>query len=249
MKQTDENHYHYFGQLDRRIKTAIAIYAFFLLGGLTISVFDVDPFRSLFVPISWRGPVIAILLAGMLAVSILLTLRQIPHVSRVNAWFDKRLFGLMETSDTILKNSILAAATGADPVRSSDRSALAECIVRRLSEHDQIYRTLLESGIFPLWAWYWIAMYGSIAFSALVVLAFCTIAPGLSPDLRILFPWYLAFALGHITVTLIIGRRIERLTRKAAETIASSYRADIETIIRDYSPPPSSGTSPPIATA
>lgn len=238
MKQSDENHYHYFDRLDRRIKIAIAVYAFLFLAGITISVFDVDPFRLLFIPLSWRGAVIGLLIATILLICILLTLRRIPDVARVNAWFDKRLFGLLETSDTIMKNSILDAAADARSLAPSDRSAMAEHIVRRLSEHDQIYRALFESGIFTLWAWYWIAMYGSIAFSGLVIIAFCTIVPGLSPDLRLLFPWCLASALGHIAATILIGRLLERMTRGSAQTIASTYRSDIESIIREFSPAP-----------
>jgi hypothetical protein len=244
MTQSDENHYKYFSGLDRRIKTAIACYAFCLLSGITIAVFDVDPFRSLFVPVSWRGLVLAFLVACILVICILLTLRQIADISRVNSWFDKRLFGLMDTSDTIMKNTILDAAATTHPISAEERSILAETIVNRLSEHDQIYRTMFQSGMFSLWAWYWIVMYGSITFSGLVVLAFCAIAPGLAPDLRLLFSWYLALALGHIALTVFIGRRLQEMTRTTAQTIASSYRADIEMIITNFSRPSATSQSP-----
>ena len=227
MTERDKSHYRYFSQLDRRIKNAIAVYAFFLLGGISVCLLDADPFRSLFVPLSWRGPVVSLLIACMLVICIYLALRRMPDVSRVNAWFDRRLFGLLDSSDAIMKRTILNAADAPGAESAGDRNALAELVVGRLSEHDQIYRSLFESGIFTRWAWYWISMYGAITFSALVIVTFCTLAPGLTPELRPVFPWYLGAALGLIALTLLLGRRLERMTRTTAETIASTYRADI----------------------
>ena len=170
------SHYAYFENLEKTIKVALAIYVFcFLLGALTLAVGSSEALLS-----SAKASPLPMALSGVALLGAYLLLRKINKVhwiGELHIWLDRKFFGFLSRSNEIIFQTLLFALKPAERDRAyeldpRDRESIAETIFSKRAGNNHLFPTLLRSGIFRFWIWYWVANYGTAIFSLLTVVAF-----------------------------------------------------------------------------
>ncbi len=235
MAESQDSPQPYLRKLEKRIKGAIIFYLTVLIADTFFILLSINGVTSGLTDIVRFGILCAIVIAAIFL--LLSRINTLAKITKFNAWLDRRLFGVLEQSDAILSDILLSSAgigdaprPGVDPSKKAD---LAKVVVERLARHKQIFPGIMGTGIYTLWIWYWIVMYGTIVFSALTMLTFVAILSHVVLGMKPAFIFIWTLALAHIATTVAIGAVLKRMTQKTAVEISSSYGSDIEAYLRE----------------
>ncbi len=225
----------YLRKLEKRIKGAIIFYLTVLIADTFFILLSINGVTSGLTNVVRFGILCAIVIGAV--IMLLSRINTLARITKFNAWLDRRLFGVLEQSDAILSDILLSSAGTGDSSRAgvdpTKRANLAKVVVERLARHKQIFPGIMGTGIYTLWIWYWIVMYGTIVFSALTMLTFVAILSHVVSGMKPAFIFIWTLALAHIAVTVGIGAMLKRMTQKTAVEISSSYGSDIEAYLRE----------------
>jgi hypothetical protein len=231
------SHYAYFENLEKTIKIALAIYVVLLL--LSVAALALGSSPSM-ISYAKSSPFSMVLLgAATLAGYVLLLrgIRRVHWIGELHIWLDRKFFGFLSRSNEIIFQTLLFALRPAErdqayELSPHDRETMAETIFSKLASSNQLFPTLLRSGIFRLWIWYWVTNYGTAIFSLLVIVAFPLLFFGSLAFTKAAFAVFWAMALGHLFAGLWLGSRLLRMTKEVSEDIVKSYSQEIAAILR-----------------
>jgi hypothetical protein len=229
--------YSYFENLERTIKIALAVYVFFLLAGISLlALAGLPPFAAYATGSLRQG---AFLAALFLACYAFLSFRitKISWVGELHIWLDRKFFGFLFRSNEIIFRTLLFTLRPEERDRAYElapeaRERIAETIFSKLAGNTHLFPTLLRSGIFQYWIWYWVTNYGTAIFSLLTVVSFPVILASAAPVTKGLFGAFWTLALVHLLVGLVLGNRLMRMTKEVSQDIVQSYAGEIAAILR-----------------
>jgi hypothetical protein len=235
--QTPKSRYSYFTSLEKTITLAIAIYGTILLlvnitfTGVLQRLFEVLQVNQYITDIFY-----AICTAGIFY-GIFVAARKIKWISKVNAWLDGKFFGLLGKSNLIIFQTLLSrlddeSQQTASTLPQQKKEIIAQSIFEQLSGEDTIFLSLLNSGIFRLWIWYWIMIYGTVVSIFITLELFSATILGLAVHAKMFFTvsWLLAFL--HLACGIFIGYYLIRMTRSAAMSIVESHGNEIAEMLK-----------------
>ena len=231
------SHYAYFENLEKTIKVALAIYVLLLLLGVAALAIGSSPTTLSFAA---HSPYPMVLLGGCLLGSYALLLRRIRKVQwigELHIWLDQKFFGFLSRSNEIIFRTLLFALRPAErdqafELSPRNREGMAETIFSKLASNNHLFPTLLRSGIFRFWIWYWVTNYGTAIFSLLTVAAFPVFVVGALAFTKTVFAVFWGMALAHLFAGLWLGYRLLRMTKEVSEDIVKSYSSEIAAILR-----------------
>ena len=231
------SHYAYFENLEKTIKVALAIYVFFLLlGALALALGSSEALLSF----AKASPLQTAVFGGALLVAYGIILRKINTVhwiGELHIWLDRKFFGFLSRSNEIIFQTLLfalrpAERDGAYELAPDVRESIAETIFSKLASNNHLFPTLLRSGIFRFWIWYWVTNYGTAIFSLLTIVAFPVFVISALAFSKTVFAVVWALALAHLLAGLWLGYRLLRMTKEVSEDIVKSYSNEIAAILR-----------------
>ncbi|HMD13752.1 MAG TPA: hypothetical protein VKI62_03935, partial [Bacteroidota bacterium] len=152
-------------------------------------------------------------------------------------WLDKTLFGFLKKSNAIIFDGLIVALPREERekainIGTSEQGLLAQSIFSQLAKDNQLFTTLLQSGIFQYWIWYWIMIYGTFLSSILTAGSFFNILLGSDPGGKIFFSIFWILALLHLTVTLLLGFFLLGMTKQTVDSMVLSHLNEIASILR-----------------
>ena len=232
-----KNQYAYFENLEKTIKTALAVYLFFFLTG--VLVLAVGSSRTA-AAIALNSPFQTVLLSCAMAGSYVLLFRRISKVHWIgdlHIWLDRKFFGFLSRSNEIIFRTLLFALPpgerdSAYELSARDRESIAEAIFSRLANNNHLFPSLLRSGIFQIWIWYWVTNYGTAIFSLLTIVSFPVFLVGALGFTKGVFGVFWILALAHLVTGLLLGYRLLGMTKEVSEDIVKSYSSEIAAILR-----------------
>ena len=234
---TPKSQFAYFENLEETIKIGFALYLLFFVAGCISILLGSDILNDLlhrgrYVEIG--GGVIAF---GAVFWGIYWSTGRIHWLSEIHIWLDKILFGFLKKSNTIIFDGLIVALPPderemAVNIGTGEQGLLAQSIFSQLAKDSQLFATLLQSGIFRYWIWYWIMIYGTFLSSILTAGSFFNILLGSDPGGKTLFSifWILAFL--HLAATLLLGFFLLRMTKQTVDSMVISHQNEIESILR-----------------
>jgi len=230
--------YIYFESLEKTIKIAFALYLTLLVGGATIIILGIDTFLDLV----RSGNLEVLIYGGFTSLGLYFLLfygvGKISWLGDLHVWLDKEFFGfLAKSNETIFQSLTYAldpdeqhAMRNFDPTK---KDSIAQSIFSHLSNHDQLFQTLLSSGIFRLWIWYWILIYGTFTFTILSIITFLVVATGVDMYAMPVFTANWVLALTHLVFNLLLGFYLIRLTKQAVDNIVRFHHNEITSLLRE----------------
>ncbi len=233
----DRGHYHYFSSLERTIKVALAVYLLLLTAGAAWLIAGVGPALDLL-----RGVDNYAFYATLGFVfafgGIYFIVSKINWLGELHIWLDQRFFGFLEKSNDIIFQAMVRVLESDDQsyakdLGSDERYSMIHSVFSRLAENFRLFDSLMESGIFRAWIWYWVMNYGTFTFSLLTAGCFAAMLAGDDPSVRTLFTLCWSAALVHLAINLILGHYLTGMTRKVSESIALTYKPQITLMLRD----------------
>ncbi len=222
-----QKHFDYFESLERTIKIALAVYVFFLLAGsLLLAATGAPELASALLGEPWMTAAGAAVFLGIYALAAY-RLGRVSWIGDLHVWLDRKFFGfLLRSNETIFRTLLSALPPGerdaAFALPAEARERMAETIFAKLAGNTHLFPTLLRSGIFQYWIWYWVTNYGTAIFSLLTILTFPFVLAGTGSAARGVFGAFWALAIVHLGMGLWLGNRILRMTREVSESIVSS---------------------------
>ncbi len=232
-----KGHYLYFSSLERTIKISLALYLMVLILGTVLLVLGVER--------SWeeiRGLpnsgyyFLPAILGGFWGMYLLVS--KINWLGELHIWLDRRFFGFLERSNEIIFQAVMRVLESDDQSQARElsperRYSMIQSIFSRLAGNFRLFDSLMESGIFRYWIWYWVMNYGTFTFSILTIGTFLGLLSGADPGLRTAFTVSWSASLAHLMINLILGHHLTRMTRRVSETIVSDYKPQIVTMMHE----------------
>jgi hypothetical protein len=236
---TAKRQYTYFENLERTIKIALAVYLFLFVAGTALLALGGSRMLAEYAFSSpSHGALLAAIALGLYALAAV-RIRKVHWIGELHIWLDRKFFGFLFRSNEIIFQTLLfalkpAERDAADELAPDERERIAEAIFSQLAGNNHLFPTLLRSGIFRLWIWYWVTNYGTAIFSALTIVAFPVILLSTAAAAKTVFAAFWVLALGHLFMGLWLGGRLLRMTKDVAEDIVKSYSAEIAAILRAH---------------
>jgi len=232
-----ESQYHYIEILDRRIKIAASTYLVIFLGGTALILSGIERMamdlatRQFKIPLIFASCLVAVFLGLYYGVG------KIRWITELHSWMDRRFFRLLDKSDLILFEGLIIALDPEERKEASDlqtmrRESVAKSVFAGLANDNSLSNHLFHTGVFRLWIWYWIAMYGTFAFSLLTVESFSLMLRGVDQFGRIAFEVSWLSAVGHLLVGVVLGYRLLGLMGHISRILVMSHRDEIATMLR-----------------
>lgn len=234
---TPKSQYRYFLSLDKTVKFAAAFYAVVLLCATAVFWLRIDR-------LAWdlhTGRLhLPLILAGSAALAfcgLLYWVGTVTWISDVHAWLDGHFFRLLDKSNLILFEGLIAALEPAERttalgLEAPRKESLANAVFTELANNNSLFAHLLRTGIFRLWIWYWIAMYGTFVFSILTVGSFPLVVRGADHYARTGFTICWALALVHLASGILLGRRLLRMMDGVALLVVQGHKEEIAALLR-----------------
>ena len=234
---TPKSQFAYFENLEETIKIGFALYLLFFVGGCISILLGGEILNDFlhhgrFVEIG--GGVIA---CGAAFWGIYWSTSRIQWLGEIHIWLDKILFGFLKKSNTIIFDGLIVALPQEERetavnIGTGEQGLLAQSIFSQLAKDNQLFATLLQSGIFRYWIWYWIMIYGTFLSSSLTAGSFFNILLGSDPGGKTLFSIFWILALLHLAVTLLLGFFLLRMTKQTVNSMVLSHQNEIASILR-----------------
>lgn len=234
---TAKGQFAYFENLEKTIKVALAVYLLAFCIGMLITIVGFGTFTEAIGHITLPLSILILVNLAGLFFGMLYGINKISWLGEIHIWLDQKFFGfLKKTNDIIFHGLVIAlnpeerySAVNIEPV---EKGALAKSIFSQLANDSQLFEALLESGIFRVWIWYWVAIYGTLIFTALTILSLAVGLMGGDASARSFFSaiWFLA--LFHLGTSLTIGSYLLKMTRRTVDGIVATHKEEIATLLR-----------------
>ena len=187
--------------------------------------------------IPYAGPVVSLATGGLFALTYFIVSR-VHQLSALHIWLDQRFFGFLEKSNEIIFQALVRVLESGDQIfardlSSDDRYSMIRSIFSRLADNFKLFDTLMESGIFRFWIWYWVMNYGTFTFTILTIASSAAMFAGAGPGARTFFTVCWIAALVHLAVNLTLGNLLTRLTGSVSESIVLTYKPQILLMLRE----------------
>ncbi len=233
----DKGHYVYFASLERTIKVALAFYLLLLTSGTGWLIAGIGPTLHALRRVD-NFAFYTVLVFLFAFGGIYYVVSKIHWLGELHIWLDRRFFGFLEKSNEIIFQAMVRVLESDDQshardLRSDERYSMIHSVFSRLAENFRLFDSLMESGIFRYWIWYWVMNYGTFTFSILTAGCFAAMLTGDDPSVRTLFTVCWSSALLHLAVNLILGHHLTGMTRKVSESIVLTYKPQITMMLRD----------------
>jgi hypothetical protein len=233
----DRGHYVYFASLERTIKVALAFYLLLLTSGTGWLIAGIGPTLHALRRVdnfAFYSVLVFLIAFG----GIYYVVSKIHWLGELHIWLDRRFFGFLEKSNEIIFQAMVRVLESDDQsyakdLRTDERYSMIHAVFSRLAENFRLFDSLMESGIFRYWIWYWVMNYGTFTFSILTAGCFAAMLTGDDPSARTLFTLCWSSALVHLAVNLILGHHLTGMTRKVSESIVLTYKPQITMMLRD----------------
>jgi hypothetical protein len=232
-----KSQYRYFENLEKTIKVAIVSYAVVLFVGIGLIVLgvsvlwgDIEAGRYTTPLVFGSGLVLALIGA-------IYGINRVKGLNDIHGWLDERFFKLLEKSNRILFDGLIISLDPNEQFSVSNfpmerKQSLAHLVFIGLAEHDSLFKQLLISGIFRVWIWYWVMMYGTFVFTTLTIGSFVVMVLGLDSYTRVLFTTNWSLALLHFVLGILLGYRLLGKMRDISELLIQEHRNDIAVLLR-----------------
>ncbi|HLF13402.1 MAG TPA: hypothetical protein VI932_00750 [Bacteroidota bacterium] len=233
----ESGHYAYFSSLERTIKVALALYMLLLLAGSAWLIAGIAQTWEILRRID-NSAFYAVLFSLFAFGGVYYVVSKIHWLGELHIWLDRRFFGFLEKSNEVIFQAMVHVLESDDQsyardLRSEERYSMIHSVFSRLAENYRLFDTLMESGIFRSWIWYWVMNYGTFTFSLLTIGSFAAMLTGDDPFVRTLFTVCWIAALLHLAVNLVLGHYLTGMTRKVSESIVLTYKPQITLMLRD----------------
>jgi hypothetical protein len=232
----EKNSYAPFAKLEIRLKIALAFYILFLLSGMVVLGFGVGnvthysemPHPGFFF--------LASLAALVIFLVTIFSLNKMYWLSKLHMWLDRQLFGFLNRSNDTILLSLLSALKPEEQklaarLEPTKKNSIGQSIFAALSNDPELSQRLLHSGIFPMWTWYWITIYGTLTFTILTVAAFFFVVASFDIYTNSLFSIYWVLAIVHVFLAVVIGFKLIRMSRATMKNIVESHRDQIAAML------------------
>ena len=232
-----KSQYRYFENLEKTIKIAIVSYSVVLFIGIGLIVLGMSALirdieaGSYGVPLAFGLGLILVLTGAIYGIN------RIKGLNDMHGWLDERFFKLLEKSNRILFDGLIISLDPNEQYSvakfpTERKQALAHLVFIGLAEHDSLFKQLLGSGIFRVWIWYWVMMYGTFVFIALTIGSFAVMLLGVDSYTRLLFTANWSLALVHFVLGILLGYRLLGKMRDISELLIQEHRNDIAVLLR-----------------
>jgi uncharacterized membrane protein (DUF485 family) len=163
---------------------------------------------------------------------------RVDWLGELHILLDHKFFGFLDKSNEIIFRT-LASALEPDEQKASFRLSpdkkgeLTQSVFSNLSDDNHLFEALLKSGIFRRWIYYWIAIYGTAAFTLLTLVAFVQEWFGSSAYVKTVFTVNWILALGHLTFSIFLGQDLVQKTKNAVQHIVDQHSREIAAVLRE----------------
>ena len=233
--QTVRKGYNYFESLENTVKTAFAAYLVFFVSGMILTLLGAENVLTFLQTHSALFSVIASVFILAIFFGLMFTIGKINWLGDLHIKLDRRFFGFLERSNDIIFRTLISALKPHEQQRflklpPEKKGTITQSIFSHLSDDKRLFEKLLHSGIFRIWIWYWVSIYGTFAFTLLTVSSFL-IAWIQSQLFSIPFftiNWILA--LFHLFVSVLIVKYLLEKTKKTVQLIVAAHQFDIANV-------------------
>jgi len=233
----EKGQYVYFSSLERTIKIALAVYIVLLSGGVFLLATGLNETGPLLQKIPYPGILLTLALFVLFGTTYLIVSR-VHQLGELHIWLDQRFFGFLEKSNEIIFQAVVRVLESGEQSFPSglgveERDSVIKSIFTRLADNFRLFDSLMESGIFRYWIWYWVMNYGTFTFTILTILSSIAMFAGAGAGVRTFFTICWISSLAHLAVNLTLGNLLTRLTRSVSESIILTYKPQITMMLRE----------------
>src|SRR5437868_9773856 len=157
--------YNYFESLEKRIKSALAVYLVLFALGMIATILGMTKL----VAFAALHPAMFFAAAGLFISiafgSFLVVIGKIDWLGDLHIKLDKKFFGFLEKSNETIFHTLLSVLGHGERkhfqnLTADKKGTIAQSIFSQLSDDDNyLFNKLMNSGIFQNWIWYWISIY------------------------------------------------------------------------------------------
>jgi hypothetical protein len=227
----------YFISLERTVKSALAFYLTVLAVGFVMIALGTARATEL------ARDADAVISAGagliMAGAGSWYLVSTIHWLGELHIWLDSRFFGFLKKSNDVIFHTFLKALEEEDRARAQllgadQREKFMRAVLTRLADDSGLFRSLMTSGIFRLWIWYWVMNYGTFACTILCFVAFAVMLGGNVTATRPIFSFFWAGALIHLAANVMLGNILTRMTRSVSELLLDSIRPKLALLLKEH---------------
>ena len=239
MNKNTDHPIQYFKDLEQLTKTGlIAYFHLFLWGVFCTSMGVENVFQFLFNVQTCQSLFLSLLSVNILYILIRVT-NAINWLGKIHIWIDNKFFKfLFKSNDIILRELILLLEPEeraiVDKLGRETKSSMAQSIFSHLAENPSIFDRLLRRNVFRSWIWYWITLYGMLAFSVLTLIAISRIYFVPSVYASTFFMSIGIVAVIHLLMIYIVGNRLLTRTKSLMKEITDRHYTEILSLLRSY---------------
>jgi hypothetical protein len=229
----------YFKDLEQLTKAGlIAYFHLFLWGVVCTSIGIENVFQFLLNAQTCQSLFLSLLSVNILYILIRVT-NAIDWLGKIHIWIDNKFFKfLFKSNDIILRELIILLEPEervlVDKLGRGTKSAIAQSIFSHLAENPSIFERLLRRNVFRSWIWYWITLYGTLAFSLLTLIAVSRIYFVPSVYTSTFFMSIGSVAFIHILMIYFMGNRLLSRTKSLMKEITDRHYTEILSLLRSY---------------
>lgn len=237
--QMAENKNPYFFDLEQLTKAGLVAYLILLVAGLTLAAEGVEIAYDFMVNIELCCSLLVTIVSLNVVYMLIRGVNRVHWLGELHVWLDKRLFGFLLKSNEIIFGELVILLEPNelltfDARSRNEKTVIAQSILSHLAEDPSILESLLRKGIFRSWIWYWISLYGVLAFVLLTVFTFLryVLVPSLSSKAFLISIGVVAVF--HVIFSFLSGYNIMRVTRRIIREMIHLHRAKIVSFLRNY---------------
>jgi len=222
----------YFESLERTVKTAFAVYLVLFISGMILTLLGANQVLAFLQTHSPTFSIIAGVFVAIIFALLIYVIGKVDWLGELHIRLDRRFFGFLEKSNEIIFHTLITALEPHERERllelSADRKGkITQAIFSHISDDKELFAKLLKSGIFRIWIWYWISIYGTFTFTLVSLASF--IVAWIQRDFfsKPFFTVNWILALAHLFVSIFIGRFLIEKTKSMVQLIVEAHQFDI----------------------
>jgi hypothetical protein len=232
-----QSQYAYFESLERTIKVGFATYLAVFFIGTIFCIAGIKPFVDFLSEINLLLVSLLILLIGAMLVGLFYGISRVHSLGDVHVWLDEKFFGFLSRSNDIIFRELVRALDQDEQettitIGAPAKGTVAQSILSQLSNDQNLFIALLQTGIFRLWIWYWINIYGTFVYTILTLESFTALIVRADMHSKIFFSITWLLALIHLGVSLLIGNYLVGMTQRTIDSIVVTHKEEIASLLR-----------------
>jgi len=236
----EKGRYAYFSSLERTIKIALAVYIVLLSAGTVLLVAGLER-AGLWMESVPYAPFALVAGAALLFGVLYTIISRIHRLASLHIWLDERFFGFLEKSNEIIFQAMVRVLESGEQsfardLQTEERYSMVRSVFSRLADNLRLFDSLMESGIFRYWIWYWVMNYGVFTFTILTIAGSVVMFAGAGHGVRTIFTICWISSLGHLAVNLLLGNHLTRLTKSVSESLVVEYQPQISVMLKESFP-------------